>query len=381
MPMKEDNNNEDSEVNYEDPEEANKENQPPRPLPGFINNNPDHPFYYHIYVRNPLYCTNEGDLTHKRLIMAPYIKYSADYTHIEGSAGIGTEIRSCPVQVDRRVPTHAPMTFAKWRHLRNGDQREFAINMALMQINNPKYYGEVNRFRGLSDLQDTLERLMKDAQGRVMEVMKELVNVEAQLNLCKKRLEISNTYVELDHQYCLVNPVPIHPRHAPVQSPLVEAPRVIRAIVPLPSRARGPVEMPILHDLDPHCHVTRCYRCKKVGHVVSQCHMKNRNWKCTICGGTHKPAKCPVKAHTASPEAVAQVFGEVVQREEMSLLEHILLLDRIKYSPLHCAKCGHQNPEHLEMECPMYEQCLKYYCWGPRGFVLRHSCRAMSDIM
>ena len=27
---------------------------------------------------------------------------------------------------------------------------------------------------------------------RVMEVMKELVNVEAQLNLCKKRLEISN---------------------------------------------------------------------------------------------------------------------------------------------------------------------------------------------
>ena len=92
--------------------------------------------------------------------------------------------------------------------------------------------------------------------------------------------------------------------------------------------------------------------------------MKKRNRKCTICGGTHKPAKCPVKARTASPKAVAQVFGEVVQREEMSLLERILLLDRIKYSPSHCAKCGHQNPEHLEMECPMYEQCLTCYCWG-----------------
>ena len=118
----------------------------------------------------------------------PYIKYSADYTHVEGSAGVGTDTRSCPVQIDRRVPTHAPMTLAKWRHLRNGDQREFSINMVLAQINDPKYHGEVNRYRGLSDLQDTLEKLMKEAQGRVMEVMKELVNVEAQLNLCKKRL-------------------------------------------------------------------------------------------------------------------------------------------------------------------------------------------------
>ena len=80
------------------------------------------------------------------------------------------------------------------------------------------------------------------------------------------------------------------------------------------------------------------------------------------------------------PEAVAQVYGEVVQHEEMSLLERISLLNHIEYSPLHCAKCGCQNLEHLEMECPMYEQCLKCYCWGPRGFVLHHLCRAMSDV-
>ena len=108
------------------------------------------------------------------------------------------------------------MTPSKWKHLRNGDQREFTINMALAQINDPKYHGEVNCFRGLSDLQDTLERLMKDAQGCVMVVMKELVNIEAQLNLCKKRLEISDAYKELDCQYRLVNPVPIRPCHAPI---------------------------------------------------------------------------------------------------------------------------------------------------------------------
>ena len=272
------------------------------------------------------------------------------------------------------------MSAIKWSHLRNGNEREFAINMVLAQINDPKCHGEVNRFRGLSDLQDTLERLTKDTQGRVMEVMKELVTVKGQLNLCKKRLEISNAYEELDHQYRLVNLVPIHPRHGPVWSPLAQAPRVVRAVIPLSSCTRGPVEMPILHDADPHrCH-TRCFRCRKVGHVVSQCPMKKKNWKCTICGGTHKPAKCPAKAHTASPEEVAQVFGDVVQHKEMSLLERILLLDHIEYSPLHCAKCGHQNLEHLEMECPMYEQCIKSYCWGPRDFVSHHSCQAASDV-
>ena len=260
-----------------DPEEANKENQRLAPPLGFINNVPNHPFFYRIYVRNPQYTANQSNWAKERLIVAPYIKYSADYTHVEGSAGVSTKTRSCPVQIDRRVPTHAPMTPTKWRHLRNGSDREFAINMALGQVNDPKYHGEINHYRGLSDLQDTLEKLMREAQGRVMEVMKELVNVEAQLNLCKKRLEISDVYEELDCQYRLVNPVPIRPRHAPIQSPLVETPRVVRTVVPLPSRARGPVEMPILHNADPHRHVTRCYRCKKVGHVVSQFHQKKKN--------------------------------------------------------------------------------------------------------
>ena len=82
----------------------------------------------------------------------------------------------------------------------------------------------------------------------------------------------------------------------------------------------------------------------------------------------------PHKGSHRFPEAVASVYGKVVQGEEMSLLE------RIEYSPAHCAKCGHQNPEHLEMECPMYEQCIKCYCWGPRGFVSCHSCCAASDV-
>ena len=178
LPMKEDNDDEDSEINYKDPVESNKENLPPVPPPGFINNNPEHPFYYLIYVRNPSYRANQGDWTHQRLIVAPYIKYSANYTMVTGSAGRGMETRSCPVQINRRVPTHHPMTLLKWKHLRNGNEREFGVNMVLAQINNLKFHGEVTCYRGLSDLQDTLEKLMRDTQGRVMEVMKELVVVE-----------------------------------------------------------------------------------------------------------------------------------------------------------------------------------------------------------
>ena len=143
---------------------------------------------------------------------------------------------------------------------------------------------------------------MKNAQSRVMEVMKELVTVQGQVEMCKKRLEIHNTYEELDHKFCLVNLVPICPCHAPVQSPLVKPPSVIRAIAPLQLCARGLVEMPLLQDADLDCYcITGCYRCKAVGHMVSQCSKKRRNRKGTVCGSTHKVAKCPAKACTTSP--------------------------------------------------------------------------------
>ena len=78
LPIPESNNDKDSKVNYKDPEEP-KENQPLIPPPGYITNNPKYPFYYRIYVRNPLYRPNQGDWTHERLIVAPFIKYSTDY--------------------------------------------------------------------------------------------------------------------------------------------------------------------------------------------------------------------------------------------------------------------------------------------------------------
>ena len=111
-----------------------------------------------------------------------------------------------------------------------------------------------------------------------------------------------------------------------------------------------------------------------------------------MCGGTHKVAHCPTKVETASPE-VATVGDETASHKvvttraskdadtgRMTLLERIALLNHIKYLPTHCAKCGRQNLEHLDMECLMYKQCIGCYQWGPRYFVRHHSCSAVSEV-
>ena len=64
----------------------------------------------------------------------------------------------------------------------------------------------------------------------------------------------------------------------------------------------------------------------------------------------------------------------MVEHKEMSLLDHI------EHLPSHCVKCRWQNPKHLEMGCLMYEQCLRCYQWGPKGFVRHHSCSTVSDV-
>ena len=161
---------------------------------------------------------------------------------------------------------------------------------------------------------------MKDTQGRVMDVMKELVTIQGQLDLCEKMLEISNAYEELDRYFRLANPVAIRPCHAPSQSLLTETPRVVRAIVPLPSHTRGAVDMLILHDNDPsHQWVVRCFGCRKVGHVVSQCLRKKRNPRCANCSGTHKLAKCPLNMDT-TPEATTTGASKGTSGKKMTLL-------------------------------------------------------------
>ena len=122
-----------------DYEESNKENETPIPPPGFIHNDPQHPFFYPIYLPSG---------TGRATKIAPYICYSPDYTLVEGSSGLRSETHITPIYLTKRAGHPFNMTSSKWTNLARGSPKEFAINMALDEINDPCLRGEVNRFRG-----------------------------------------------------------------------------------------------------------------------------------------------------------------------------------------------------------------------------------------
>ena len=73
------------------------------------------------------------------------------------------------------------------------NEREFAINAVLTEINDPRLTGEITRYRGYAKLVTTLEGFLKEARERTKTVMKELVKVEEELKKSKQRLEMAVT--------------------------------------------------------------------------------------------------------------------------------------------------------------------------------------------
>ena len=204
VPIIEKNDDEDSEIDYSgaDTITNNKENQPPRPPIGFIPNTADSLYFYPIYVRNPAYrgSCNDNDFTpgrEQRVILAPFIKYSTDYTHVFGTLGEGHEQRSLPVQLGKRVSFPRHIKPEEWKHLESENEREFTINAVLTEINDPRLTGEITRYRGYARLTTTLEGFLKEARERTKTVTAELVKVEGELNKCKQRIGLAGAYHEI----------------------------------------------------------------------------------------------------------------------------------------------------------------------------------------
>ena len=96
-------------------------------------------------------------------MIAPYIQYSPDFTKVTGTEGIGFECRTIPVYIGRRLRVAQKMTSEKWKYLCRGTDTEFVVNDALAEIGDPRLKGEVNHFRGLTDVKDTLDTRMREA--------------------------------------------------------------------------------------------------------------------------------------------------------------------------------------------------------------------------
>ena len=118
----------------------------------------------------------------------------------------------------------------------------------------PQVVGEVNRLQGKLELRDTLDKLRRDAQHHLDEIMREYTITEQDLTSTMVRIERANLYSLIQDQLKRSFPVPVHT--SPKPSPLIPC-------------IHGPVEMPILRDGHPR--QVKCFHCRKWGHKVQEC--------------------------------------------------------------------------------------------------------------
>ena len=210
---------------------------------GFIHNELEGRHFYPIHIPNPMY----GKWDHEnRTKVAKYIQYNADYTYVTGTEGQGHSQHTIPVYISRQTRFYTPMTAAKWREFQCGAPQEFLINEAITDMADPQVVGEVNHLRGKMELRDTLDKLRRDTQHRLDEIMKEYTITEQDLTSSMVRIEHANLYNLIQDQLKQSFHAPAHT--SPEPSPLIP-------------RIHGPVEMPIL--MDGHPRQVKCFRCRK----------------------------------------------------------------------------------------------------------------------
>ena len=228
--------------------------------------------------------------------------------------------------------------------------------------------------------------------------MRELIEYEDEVKNSKRRLEQGGVYEELDRRFRLAIPTPIRPRIQPTIDPAMPAlsegsserapwPCHSPDSTPLPPRIGGPVEFPVLAEGDnKRQRQNRCHRCRCEGHHAKDCTQPRRVRKCAKCRGNHRTRKCPtpssrgkMSADPSTASAERPPLVDVGPVEQMTLLERLELLDRKEWTPPSCSKCGKQDPQHKELECPRYEKCLRCHGWGAYGFVRRHPCCPVID--
>jgi hypothetical protein len=136
--------------------------------------------------------------------------------------------------------------------------------------------------RGLADIKDTMDKLLRDATQHINEIMREAVVIDVEFQHCTKRLELADAFQEINDRFHRSYPLPIHPRSSPEHTPL-------------PPHTCRPVEMPVLADSDHHNHTRgpHCYKCRSPNHLVSVCPKSRKNCRCTFCSdGEHRVSRC-----------------------------------------------------------------------------------------
>jgi len=129
--------------------------------------------------------------------------------------------------------------------------------------------------------------------------------------------------------------------------------------------------MPLLMDEEGKTQ-RKCYCCRQPGHVVQECPIpkgsKPRSKR------TRRSERGVGRTQVKVKQETQVVMSPPLGQGEMSLLDHISLLDRSEWTPNVCSLCGKIEPNHSTLDCPLYEQCDRCKGTGAFGYRNSHTC-------
>ncbi len=325
-------------INYHREEEVVEDDDPGLP---YFPNNPASLRFYPLYIPR-------NDHTDEKVV-APYIYYRNQNQEVVGCMKRGAPPYAAPVYIHTPNPVHLPipLTNMQIRQFARDDPRAYAINEVLRRLEDPCIDAEVSRLREKLQLQDKIQHQLDDIRRQERRLVGAQFDVEQTIDAIRDHMERACLYQTLADAYTRMV---VRPSPSPSDRPLG-------------LRARGPLEMPQLHD-EPRRR--GCWECRSTSHQRKQCpECRCPPRQCTYCQSySHRSPQCLFK-RLALPPPPKRMVVEVLAHET--------------HAPTWCGKCLRNNPGHEEVDCPTRELCRNCGKCGNLFFLRTHKCDDTSD--
>ncbi len=307
----------------------------------FFPNNPASLRFYPLYIpRN-----EQSD----KKVLAPYIYYRNHSQEVVGCMKRDAPPYAAPVYMHTPNPVQLPipLTNTQIRQFAQDDPRAYAIDKVLRRLEDPHIDAEVSHLREKLQLQSKIQKQLDDVRQQERRLVGAQFDVEQTIDSIRDRMERACLYQTLADAYARMV---VRPSPSPSDQPLG-------------LRARGPLEMPQLHD-EPRRR--GCWECGSTSHRHKQCPEHRRPPRqCTYCQSySHRSPQCLFK-RLAIPPPPQRTVTEALAHET-----HI---------PTWCGKCLRNNPGHEEVDCPTRELCRNCGRRGNLFFLRTHKCDNIND--
>ena len=320
-------------INYHCKEEVVEDDDPGLP---YFPNNPASLRFYPLYIPR-------NDQTDEKVV-APYIYYRNHSQEVVGCMKRDAPPYAAPVYIHTPNPVQLPipLTNTQISQFACDDPRAYAIDEVLWRLEDPRIDTEVSRLREKLRLQEQIQHQLDDIRRQERQLVGAQFDVEQTIDAIRDRMERACLYQTLADAYARMV---VRPSPSPSDRPLG-------------LRARGPLEMPQLHD-EPRRR--GCWECGSTSHRRKQCPERRRPPRqCTYCQSySHRSPQCLFK-RLAIPPPRQRMVTEALAHET--------------HTPTWCGKCLRTNPGHDEVDCPMRELCRNCGKRGNLYFLRTHRC-------